>query len=70
MREIPKRRNFSYLESFLPDRRIRSALGPSAISQTLLTRYGEAGYRVIVMLRRAAIRSESGGCVLNKPENT
>ncbi len=38
--------------------------------QTLLTRCSKVGYRVTVMLRRTAIRSESGGCVLNKLENT
>ena len=29
-----------------------------------------SGYLVTVMPRRTAIRSESGGCVLNNPENT
>src|ERR1700730_9551036 len=50
--------NISTWESFLP-RRLPAVFLPLLV-----------GYLVTVMLRRTAIRSASGGCVLNRPVNT
>jgi hypothetical protein len=68
--------NRSKRENFSPRIRILTAapsfLNARPIGEThsSLTRCSELVYRVTVMLRRTAIRSEIGGCVLNKPENT
>src|SRR5579863_9828922 len=66
-------RIFSHLDSFLQpynaaDRQQRTDGWP--LPDLFLSPCRMATYRVMVMLRRTAIRSESGGCVLNSPENT
>ena len=62
-REYFLTRNHSYSQG------VPLARCPTAIFPTMLTPCSRLSYRVMVMLRSTAIRSESGGCVLNNPEN-
>ena len=59
-----------FLHNFDHSYRLRYGQGREGSSLPLMDRCAKVTYRVIVILRSTAIRSERGGCVLKSPENT